>query len=219
MSAKDYREIARDNLSGNWKINILVTLVAGLLGGVFANYGPQLLISIDEATVQEFGFTFTPALRTYAAIVSFLPIVIFLVSGSVKLGYSQFLLKQYDFGSGSMKDLFSQFYRFSDGFCLMLLTLVFTYLWSLLFVIPGIIASYRYAMAPFIMAENPDMTATEAIRASKAFMKGRKAALFCLDLSFLGWGLLNILTLGIGGLWLTPYVNSAYAAFYRGKSW
>ena len=59
--------------------------------------------------------------------------------------------------------------------------------WSLLFVIPGIVAAYRYSMATYIMAENPGMQATEAIERSKALMDGRKGDLFCLDLSFIGW--------------------------------
>lgn len=87
--------------------------------------------------------------------------------------------------------------------------------WSLLFVIPGIVAAYRYSMATYIMAENPGMQATEAIERSKALMDGRKGDLFCLDLSFIGWALLATLTAGIGYLWLTPYMTVSRAAFYR----
>ena len=87
--------------------------------------------------------------------------------------------------------------------------------WSLLFVIPGIVAAYRYSMATYIMAENPGMQATEAIERSKALMDGRKGDLFCLDLSFFGWALLTVLTAGIGALWLAPYMAVSRAAFYR----
>ena len=87
--------------------------------------------------------------------------------------------------------------------------------WSLLFVIPGIVAAYRYSMATYIMAENPSMQATEAIERSKALMDGRKGDLFCLDLSFIGWALLAVLTAGIGNLWLMPYMTVSRAAFYR----
>ena len=92
---------------------------------------------------------------------------------------------------------------------------VFIFLWSMLFVIPGIIAAYRYSMATYIMAENPTITPTEAIERSKALMDGRKGDLFCLDLSFFGWALLTVLTAGIGALWLTPYMAVSRAAFYR----
>ena len=70
-------------------------------------------------------------------------------------------------------------------------------------------------MTPFIMAENPDMTASEAIAASVELMKGHKLDLFFLELTFIGWSLLNILTLGIGSLFLNPYMNAAQAAFYK----
>ena len=92
---------------------------------------------------------------------------------------------------------------------------VFIFLWSMLFVIPGIIAAYRYSMATYIMAENPTIAPTEAIERSKALMDGRKGDLFCLDLSFFGWALLTVLTAGIGALWLAPYMAVSRAAFYR----
>ena len=88
------------------------------------------------------------------------------------------------------------------------------FLWTLLLIIPGIIAAYRYALAPYLMAENPDMGIWEAIDRSKALMQGNKARLFWLQLSFIGWRLLSGLTLGVGALWLCPYMNAADAAFY-----
>lgn len=70
-------------------------------------------------------------------------------------------------------------------------------------------------MATYILAENPNMQATEAIERSKALMDGRKGDLFRLDLSFIGWALLAVLTAGIGNLWLVPYMTVSRAAFYR----
>ena len=81
--------------------------------------------------------------------------------------------------------------------------------------IPGIIASYRYAMTPYILLENPGMTANEAIKKSKELMQGNKWRLFCLQFSFIGWSILCVFTLGIGFLWLVPYMEAANAAFYR----
>lgn len=89
------------------------------------------------------------------------------------------------------------------------------FLWSLLFVIPGIIASYRYAMTPYILAENMDLSVMEAISESKRLMKGNKLRLFFMELSFLGWQILCVLTLGIASLWVGPYMEAAKAAFYR----
>lgn len=97
----------------------------------------------------------------------------------------------------------------------MLLMHIFIFLWSLLFIIPGIIKMFSYAMTPYILEENPELSAGEAIDRSRAMMKGHKFDLFWLWLSFIGWLILSLLTLGIGGLWLGPYRQTAYAAFYE----
>ena len=86
--------------------------------------------------------------------------------------------------------------------------------WSLLFIVPGIVAAYRYALAPYLLAENPSLTAEEAIEKSKALMFGYKGRLFCLQFSFIGWYLLSALTGGIGWFFLAPYTKAADTAFY-----
>ena len=91
---------------------------------------------------------------------------------------------------------------------------LFIVLWSLLFLIPGIIKSFSYAMTPFILVERPELSANAAINESRRLMKGRKFDLFYLYLSFIGWFILSILSLGIGFLWLGPYVQTSLAAFY-----
>ena len=115
-------------------------------------------------------------------------------------------------------DLFSQFDRFGTGFAQQFLRALYTCLWSLLLVIPGIVKGLSYAMTPFILEEHPEMTASEAIKASMKLMDGHKMDLFILGLSFIGWSLLACLTMGIGFLFLNPYINAAYAAFYRSIS-
>ena len=94
---------------------------------------------------------------------------------------------------------------------------LFIFLWSLLFVIPGIVAGYRYAMAPFIMAENPNIGAFEAIAMSKEMMRGHKGELFYLHLTFIGWKLLALFTFGIGNLFIAPYIATSEAAFYLNR--
>ena len=86
------------------------------------------------------------------------------------------------------------------------------------FIIPGFIATYRYAMAPYIMAEHPEMGIMEAIEASKQMMDGNKWSLFCLDFSFIGWMILSACTFGIGDLFLNPYTHMATAHFYLNLS-
>lgn len=140
-----------------------------------------------------------------------------LVVGPLEYGMAYIFLKQArDHQPVQLGDMFRGFQDdFGGTFLIGLMTSLFTFLWSLLFVIPGIIAAYRYSMATYIMAENPTIAPTEAIERSKALMDGRKGDLFCLDLSFFGWALLTVLTAGIGALWLTPYMAVSRAAFYR----
>jgi len=92
--------------------------------------------------------------------------------------------------------------------------IIFVLLWSLLLIVPGIIAAFRYSMSFYILADNPDMGIMEAINESKRMMRGNKWKFFCLNLSFIGWAILGVLTLGIGYLWLTPYIEVTMIAFY-----
>ncbi len=92
---------------------------------------------------------------------------------------------------------------------------VFTLLWSLLFIIPGIVKAYSYSMAFYILAENKGMPALEAIRRSKEMMEGHKMDLFVLSLSFIGWSLLGAITFGIAYIWVIPYIFATMANFYN----
>ena len=112
------------------------------------------------------------------------------------------------------RQLFSRFDFFGKALLLNLYTALLTFLWSLLLVIPGIIATYRYSLAFYVLCDNPEMSVTECVNESKRLMDGHKGRLFCLHLSFIGWRLLSALTLGIGDLWLNPYVSAATSAFY-----
>jgi uncharacterized membrane protein len=103
---------------------------------------------------------------------------------------------------------------FGRTFLLGLMTNLFVALWSLLFLIPGIIKSYSYAMAPFIMQDDPSKGWNECITESRQMMNGHKAQLFWLDFSFIGWIIVGALTCGIGMLFVTPYMNQARANFY-----
>lgn len=92
---------------------------------------------------------------------------------------------------------------------------VFTFLWSLLFFIPGIVKAYSYSMTLFILKDNPEMSAIDAITESRRMMNGNKWRLFCLDFSFIGWILLSALTCGILYILVYPYMYAARAAFYE----
>ena len=115
--------------------------------------------------------------------------------------------KKVGFGS-----LFDGFAIFGKVLWLEILIYIFTLLWTMLFIIPGIIAAYRYRMALYIMLDHPEYSALECIRQSKAMMSGRKGELFVLDLSFLGWYLLTIVPFVT--IFVTPYTGLTYANYY-----
>ena len=89
-----------------------------------------------------------------------------------------------------------------------------TVLWTLLFIIPGIIKSFEYAIIPYLLADDPEISSKDAFKKAKQMMNGNKWRLFKLEFSFIGWTLLCVLTLGIGAAFLIPYVNAATAEFY-----
>lgn len=114
-----------------------------------------------------------------------------------------------------VENMFSIFSDYPRILGTILLQFVYIFLWSLLLLIPGLIKMYSYAMTYYILHDNPEIGAEEAICRSMKMMDGHKWRLFCLHLSFIGWWLLCILTLGIGMLWLAPYTQNSTAAFYE----
>ena len=238
--------------AGNGRVAVLTGFVASLIGGGIASSGGSSGSSSNSSTslIQEFQSTeLWLQLRAFLIIAGIILVIwgliTIVISGAGKLGYAIFNLKLVDHKDAAFPDLFSQFDRLGSGFCMNFLIGLFTFLWSLLFVIPGMIKSLSYAMTPYILAEHPEMTATEAITESRRVMDGNKWRLFCLGISFIGWNLLcaapmliglifisgNVMTTGnfaafiwfipcfiptfIGSLFLMPYQEAAYAAFYR----
>lgn len=217
MTSKELRAIARQNLQGNWGISVGVALVAALLGGMITGSG-NFSFQFNEDTVRNLPPVFWGFLLPFVSVVGLLGLAMFIIGGVVELGYAKFLLKQHDKKELVFADLFSQFERFGTGFAQRFLRTLYTALWTLLFVVPGIIKSLSYAMTPFILEDHPELTASEAINRSKKLMDGHKMDLFILSLTFIGWDILSALTFGIGFLFLNPYRNAAYAAFYRNIS-
>ena len=105
--------------------------------------------------------------------------------------------------------------NYVNGVVIMLLRTVYIILWSLLLIIPGIIKTYEYRMIPYLLAENPDLTREEAFALSKQMMTGEKWDAFVLDLSFIGWAILSLFTLGLVGIFYgNPYKGLTDAALY-----
>lgn len=222
MDYSALRAQAREGLRGRWAQAVAVALVAWILGGtlVGSSFLPQVTYSIrEEVTSLEDAIdamtTITSRFDNGSISLNLLNLAQLLIGGAVQLGYAGMLLKQHEKKDTAFDQLFSQFHRFGQGFAQKFLRGLYSLLWGLLFIIPGIIKSYSYAMTPFIMADHPELTANEAIARSEAMMDGHKGDLFILRLTFIGWDLLAVLTMNVGHLVLNPYKNAAEAAFYR----
>ena len=156
-----------------------------------------------------------PADRSAAGIIP--GIGALLVVGPLEYGMAYIFLKQArDHQSVQLGDMFRGFQDdFGGTFLIGLMTSLFTFLWSLLFVIPGIVKAYAYSMAYYIKLDHPDYGWKACIDESRRLMDGHKWEKFVLDLSFLGWIIVGSLCLGIGMLWVTPYMEAANAQFYE----
>lgn len=115
----------------------------------------------------------------------------------------------------SAADAFSGFDDFWSAFKVNFLVGLFTFLWSLLFIIPGIVKAYSYSMSMYILAENKGKPALECINESKAMTQGHKMDLFVLDLSFIGWGLLGVITFGLAFIYAMPYMQATLINAYN----
>jgi uncharacterized membrane protein len=138
-----------------------------------------------------------------------------ILGGPLALGYYGYFLRKAKGETVSFSNLFDGFDNFGKALVLFVLQGIFIALWSILLFIPGIIKSLSYSMAFFILKDNPDMNALDAITASRKMMNGYKLKLFFLHLSFIGWALLCVVTIGIGYLWLSPYVTLSVSNFYE----
>ena len=231
--AADFRSLARGVLRGKWKIAVLVGLVASMLGAV-DGMGPEVKVNFEasnvKASLELAGYTifstggslnsdlgaFMAGRYTYIMVAALITGALYFVLGSIiAVGYAKFNLNLADQLEGTFENLFAYFSYWKTTAVARLLRSIYLLLWSLLFIIPGIIAALSYAMTEYILAENPKISAGEAINLSKQMMDGNKWRLFCLRLSFIGWDILCGFTLGIGYLWLNPYKQAAEAAFYR----
>ena len=231
--AADFRNIARETLYGKWKLAILVCFIALFLGATSAE-GLSLELELEgnwaKAVVQFAGVTvgsfgggrssvigsFLLDYEKTIAMISAVVSVFTLVFGCiVEVGYHRFHLNLLDRKEASLKDLFQYFYNWKTVFIANLLELIYVSIGLFFLIVPGIIMIFNYRMVSYILAEYPEMTASEALKKSKEMMKGNRWRLFCLEFSFIGWEFLCAFTLGIGLFWLIPYKETAVAAFYR----
>lgn len=190
MNRAELKSQAKAQIKGKIGILFLITLLIGLISG--AATAILGMIPVVGSLVAAIVVTPAFALSIYR--------VYLLVAEGTK---------------PEVKDAFSGFDDFWSAFKLTFLVGLFTFLWSLLFYIPGIVKSISYSMSWYILAENKGKPALECIRESKEMTNGHKWELFVLSLSFIGWALLGALTLGIAYIWIVPYMQATFTNAYK----
>lgn len=195
-SITNYKNRALSALENKWGNFVAITFVYGFIIGV-----TQILSGDKDSP----------------AILHLIGLVLFILALPLTWGFQTLFLGAVRGGEATAKDMFEGYNKelFSRVLTTTLLYYVYVFLWSLLLLIPGCIKSYSYAMTPYILKDNPEMKNNAAIEESMRMMDGHKLELFLLDLSFIGWAILSILTCCIGFLWLVPYMNMARVNFYE----
>ena len=218
LSRKSLKTLAKERLKGRWGVSVAVSFVAGVLG-VYGGFGsPGTGAQTSDPSPGNILANMDPGVLSFMTamlIVGFIWMLLaFFIGPVIALGERNYFMTLCKGEPVKFSLLFSRFSVCLKAWCLNFVMALFIGLWSLLLVVPGIIAYYRYYMAKYIMAEDTSVGVMEAIRRSKEMMNGYKGKLFVLQLSFIGWALLCGLTLGIGYLWLLPYMRSTETAFY-----
>ena len=195
LSRPELKNNALSMLRGKWTQPVVATLIVTLVSGV------------TQGGSQSHSATFI-TLGTLVAL---------LIAENLQYGFSVGMLRFNRGRENTVNEMISAGFKEDYGRVLgiMLLGTLFIILWCLLLIIPGIIKAYAYIMAPYIAEDNPELGPRECLRRSEALMYGHKMDLFILHLSFIGWILLGFLSLGIGLLWVTPWMEMAQVKFYE----
>lgn len=224
---------ARVAFQRNYVSCLLVSLITMILGGgmvsysVGVNYGneqkamqfqsyEEMYEYISNLISQIPPYMIRIFLISFAVAMVFAYAVAILVSNVVTVGCNRFFLENREHKTEIVK----MFYGFSNGrysksVVTMFLRSLYVFLWSILFLIPGIIKSYAYMLVPYILAENPDLDNKRVFALSEEMMRGHKWEAFVLGFSFIGWNLISVISGGIvGTFYVAPYINATYAEYY-----
>lgn len=201
---QEFKNAALAALKGNWAPAVLVAVIylAIVFLVIAVSYVPVIFPSMATALLAFSGISM---------------LVSVFVRMPFEIGYRYSFLRLYQVGETGLPSLAvdTTLHPYWKNLWCSLLIYIKIFLWSLLLLVPGIVKGLGYGMAPYILCENPEIGAGEAIRRSSAMMKGHRFDLFYLYLSFIGWFILAFFTLGIGFLWIFPYLQTAEAAFYE----
>ena len=219
----ELKDRAKEALSHNyWKL-VLVALIANVVEGVSNTLELEYKtdgsgMSVGILGVLESGLVgMAPLFIMGALAIVVIGIVIgIFVMNPLEVGTKRFFTMSHAQKPEFKELLFAFDHGYKNVVKILLIRDIKVFLWSLLFVIPGIIKGLEYRMIPYLLGENPDLTEEEAFRLSKQMMDGQKAEAFVLDLSFIGWEFLSSLTWGILGIfYVSPYVHLTDAALYE----
>lgn len=190
----ELKQNAKDRLKNNWGLAIGIIIVCTLISCI-----PNLLAEIDSESF---------------AISIIIPIITLVITGPLTIGQCKFFINLANRSNPKFSDLWYGFNNMLRAIGVTLLVGVIVFIGTILFIIPGIILAFMYSQVYYIMAENPEMSIMNCLKESSRIMKGHKMDLFILELSFLGWGILMVITLGIAGLYVLPYYNATLTNFY-----
>jgi len=218
------REQLKTNAKGRLSYFFWPAFLACLLSGLLTGGGSGLVTGFQTRFQMQYNVSGAEQLPPEAyglflgemGVVSLISIAAAVfVSNVVAVGLNRFFMESREH-TASLSVLFSGFrVNYGNVVKTQLLTNLSIFLWSLLFVIPGIIKAYQYCMVPDILAENPHMDPARAKELSRWMTDGEKMDIFVLELSFIGWSLLCVLTCGLGYLFLAPYIQATYAELYE----
>ena len=221
LTSKELRVKAWNSLKGKYWRAFLVSLVLGLLAsiGTSLETGSQNLTEtinlVDPSEMDETMELGAAVVGTIATVMAVVGMAISLfVGNAADVGLAHYFILNTD-SKPSFADAFYGFkVKYLRNIGTLLLVGIKLALWSLLLVVPGIIKSFEYAIIPYILADDPEISSKEAFRKAKEMMMGNKWRLFKLNLSFFGWFVLCVVTCGLGTPFLLPYVSAANAEFY-----
>lgn len=214
---------ARAALRGNWACAVFAAFLVGILSGegtalesiIRVGSGPLIRFSVPTALRDLLDYAFDIPAQTVFRVSAAMLVAGLLLSGMMELGSVRYNLGLIDRRPAGIRDIFTGIPRFADALVMHLLRTVLLQAGFLLLAVPGVVMSCGLALAPYILAEDPECRGAESLRRSWELMRGRKLELLTLELSFLGWTLLSVFSLGIGPLFLNPYRAAARADFYR----
>ena len=221
LTSKDLRTKAWNSLKGKYWIAFAVSLVAGFLatiGDSMVTTAQELIDIVSKVDPSEMDAVMkigALAITGAALVISIVGLIVSIfVGGAATVGLGNFFIRNTD-SAPTFGDAFRGFkVRYGRNTGVLLWAAVKATLWTFLFIIPGIIKIYEYAIIPYILADDDTISSKEAFKKAKEMMRGNKWRLFKLNFSFIGWALLSALTLGIGALFLAPYIEAANAEFY-----